>query len=354
LAEALAEFFGVRGVVLTDSGTTALTLAIRALLREAGTDRVAIPGYSCYDLATAVRGAGARAVLYDLNPATLGPDWDSLGRALEAGVGAVVVAYLYGLPFDLRRVRAIADAAGVPVIEDAAQGVGASIGGKPLGSFGDLAVLSFGRGKGVTGGRGGALLALTEAGASAARREQLPGHRARGVMELVTLGAQALLARPSLYALPASLPFLGLGETVYRAPRPLRRESRVSAAVAEVNWAMREREIAVRRVNAERLVRAAEEGSWLRSYRPFEGAEAGWLRFPVLAPEDAAPRLRAARALGVMPAYPRALADLAPLPLAAEPVTPEARVLARRLWTLPTHSLLGEREVIALGTLLRG
>ena len=70
-------------------------------------------------------------------------------------MGAVVVAYLYGIPFDTAPVRAAAGAVGAWLIEDAAQGAGASFRGRALGAFGDLSMLSFGRGKGVTAGRGG-------------------------------------------------------------------------------------------------------------------------------------------------------------------------------------------------------
>ena len=74
--------------------------------------------------------------------------------------------------------------------------------------------MSFGRGKGVTGGRGGALLVNPGWRGGSDESPLLPG--IRGVMEVPALKAQWLLARPWLYRIPASLPFLGLGDTVYR------------------------------------------------------------------------------------------------------------------------------------------
>ncbi|HEX6062963.1 MAG TPA: DegT/DnrJ/EryC1/StrS family aminotransferase, partial [Longimicrobiales bacterium] len=88
-----------RDVVLTDSGTTALTLAIKAVVPAGGV--VALPAWGCYDLATAAVGAGARVVLYDVEPATLTPDLASLQRALAYGARAVVVAHFYGVPVDM-------------------------------------------------------------------------------------------------------------------------------------------------------------------------------------------------------------------------------------------------------------
>ncbi len=76
--------FHPQHAVLTDSGTTALTLAIRAAQRIRP-GPVSLPAYCCYDLATAADGAGADVLLYDLDPLTLGPDWSSFERTLGRG-----------------------------------------------------------------------------------------------------------------------------------------------------------------------------------------------------------------------------------------------------------------------------
>ena len=162
--------------------------------------------------------------MYDVDPGTLSPDLDSLTAALTAGARLVVVTSLYGVPVQWRAVLECAAAVGAAVIEDAAQGFGASWLGRPLGSLGAVSVLSFGRGKGWTGGRGGALLARGRAPPSAAN-----GNGAglwREVEVLALAAAQWAFARPAAYGLPAALPWLGLGETRYRdpvAPRPLPR-----------------------------------------------------------------------------------------------------------------------------------
>ena len=83
---------------------------------------------------------------------------DAFESAFREGATIAVVASLYGMPIGWNDVRSAAAAHGVLVIEDAAQGHGASWQGQPLGSLGDLSVLSFSRGKGWTGGYGGALL----------------------------------------------------------------------------------------------------------------------------------------------------------------------------------------------------
>jgi dTDP-4-amino-4,6-dideoxygalactose transaminase len=158
VSEDLRKRYRCHDALLTDSGTSALILALR---RIAPQGIVALPAYGCIDLTTAALGAGVRVRLYDIDPVTLSPDLDSVRAALRRGVDAIVVTHLYGYPADMFGVASLAAEAGVPVIEDAAQGAGGTLRGSLLGSIGDVSVLSFGRGKGMTGGSGGALLVRT-------------------------------------------------------------------------------------------------------------------------------------------------------------------------------------------------
>jgi len=335
VARALESFHGSGRAILTDSGTTALTLAMRWCLASTGRAKVGLPAFCCYDLVTALHGAGAEVVFYDLDPATLGPDWDSLARALAERPAAVVVAHLYGLPVDMPRVMEMTEVTGVTVIEDAAQGSGATLNRRPLGSFGELAVLSFGRGKGVTGGHGGALLVNAGWRGGSDDTGLLPG--ARGTGEIIPLKAQWILARPSLYRIPASLPFLRLGDTVYRSPGPLARISAASAAVVERSWHQRGEEISARQQNADWLLGQGIDGV----ITPIAGAVSGWLRLPVMARSDAQV---AEQSLGAWRSYPVPLPALPQLHRASRPASDfqGAQALAERLWTLPTHSMVSE------------
>jgi len=87
----LAERFRAARVVLTRSGTQALELALRI---GAGSfravDPVALPAYSCFDLATAAVGAGVQVRFYDLDPSTLSPDLESVREAVRGGARVVV------------------------------------------------------------------------------------------------------------------------------------------------------------------------------------------------------------------------------------------------------------------------
>jgi dTDP-4-amino-4,6-dideoxygalactose transaminase len=344
VAGELRRTYGARQLVLTDSGTSALTLALWAVLRQHPGRPVALPAYCCYDLVTAANGAQAAVALYDVDPHTLGPDWDSLTAVVRSGVSAVVVAHLYGIPVDLTGVARIAAESGAVLIEDAAQGAGAVLGGRPLGSFGSLSLLSFGRGKGITAGRGGALLAHDEAGQGMLQsvRDQVSGP-SRGAKEVVALAAQWMLGRPSLYGIPAAIPWLGLGETVYREPRAPRVMSRAAAAVLATTLPLAVAEAEARRRNATRLLRAAAEAG-LATVRPPAESIPGYLRLPLVVGSARRPAPR----LGVMPAYPRTLAALDRFAggwVNRGGAFPGATRLVEGLVTLPTHGGLVERDL---------
>ena len=331
-----------REPLLTGTGTMALTLAMMAS-PEARRRGIALPAYGCYDLVTAALGAGVPVRWYDLDPATLGPDWSSLEGAVTAGAGAIVIAHYYGVPVDLGPVRELAGRHGSLIIEDAAQGIGGSIGDTPLGGLGDMGILSFGRGKGLTGGGGGALLINTAGGqkAFADLSESLPP-AGGGIRALVTTTAQWLLARPAAYALPSALPFLKLGETVFREPEPLRDIDSVALGILAKTRHRVAPEAEARRQNAAWFIDRFES----RVRVPGSGVgRPGYLRLPVLMGnrERSPINLDAMAAQGVMPGYPRVLNAL-PGPTSSGEDFRGASELVEQLVTLPVHSLVSEGD----------
>jgi perosamine synthetase len=342
VAGQIARRFGASRAILTDTGTSALILALRLAVGEGGI--VALPAYGCVDLAAAARFAGVRVRLYDTDPYTLNADVASLECTLHRGVDAVLIAHLYGYPADVPAITALCDAYGVTVIEDAAQAASGELLGRRVGSFGPLTVLSFGRGKGITCGSGGALLTNESAWIDGLDRtaQQLPPAEA-GWGELGSTAIQWLVGRPSVYGIPANIPALGLGEMIYHPAHEPRALSDAAASLLTDAFRSADRELMLRRATARELALAGETSADLQLVRPIEGASPGYLRFPVL---DFA-RRRAAPRLGILRGYPRALPEqreLAPCLCAGEPATPGALELRRRLFTLPTHNFVSSSD----------
>lgn len=357
LAERLRRELEARQVVLVGSGTEALQLAIAGAAAAVGGDPVvALPGFSCFDVAAAAAATGRRLALYDVDPDTLAPDPDSLEAAFRAGARVAVVGPLYGVPIDWATVERLAARHGALLVEDAAQGHGASWAGRPLGSHGVASVLSFGRGKGWTGSGGGALLLrgelLPPPGALAA--EGVSG----SARVLATALAQGVLGRPALYGVPASIPWLGLGETHYHPARAPRHMAAASAALLARTRELSRREAEHRRANAAAYLHELEGVAGVQPIRAPEGAEAGFLRLPVRLARgmDGFPSQPRALRLGIAPSYPSTLAALPAMraQLASSPAPlPGAERLVRELVTLPTHSRVTAAERAEIVGLLR-
>jgi perosamine synthetase len=342
----LRQAFGARDVVLVDSGTSALAMALRLTTPVDGI--VALPAYACVDIGAAAIYARVRVRLYDVDPVTLSADLDSVSRVLAAGVDTIVASHLFGYPADVPAVAALAAEHGAAVIEDAAQGAWGSLLGTRLGAFGPLTVLSFGRGKGMTGGGGGALLSIGERApdAMSAARTRIAAPTS-SLRTLAVTTAQWALGRPALYALPSSIPALHLGETIYHPAHEPRSITSASASLVRAALARASDDLAVRRRHADVLALAALSSRDVSAVRPIAGAEPGYLRFPVRL-ADTRTRNREQPSLGIVHGYPDTLADLAALrsSLIGDEKLAGTRELQRSIVTLPTHSLLNEKDLM--------
>jgi dTDP-4-amino-4,6-dideoxygalactose transaminase len=138
----LAALAGARHGMGLGSGTDALRLALAALGVGPG-DEVVTPAFSFVASASTIVMAGAQPVFVDIDPATFALDPDALESALTRRTRAIIVVHLYGHPGAIDRITEIARRRGVPLIEDAAQAIGATWDGRPIGGWGDVACLSF-------------------------------------------------------------------------------------------------------------------------------------------------------------------------------------------------------------------
>jgi len=131
------------------SGFHALFLAVRALDLTPGS-RVCLPVLTCASVLAAVQNAGHRAVLADIEAVTLTLDV----KGVPEGCAAIIAPHGYGAPVDAEAVQRI----GLLWIEDCATSPATTVGGRPAGAGGTLAVFSFASTKYVTGGSGGVLV----------------------------------------------------------------------------------------------------------------------------------------------------------------------------------------------------
>jgi dTDP-4-amino-4,6-dideoxygalactose transaminase len=148
---------GSAAAFMTPSCTAALEMAM--LLAGVGPrDEVIMPSFSFVSTANAVALRGGTPVFIDVRDDTLNIDEQLIEAAITRRTKAILVVHYAGVACEMRAIRDIADCHGLKVIEDAAHGLLATYEGQPLGSFGDLATLSFHETKNVQSGEGGALL----------------------------------------------------------------------------------------------------------------------------------------------------------------------------------------------------
>jgi dTDP-4-amino-4,6-dideoxygalactose transaminase len=142
LERELAADLGVAHAIAVSSGTDALLAVLMALGVGPG-DEVITPTYSFFATAGCVRRLGATPVFVDVDETTFNVEAGAIERAITPRTRAILPVHLFGLCADMPPMLEVARRAGVPIVEDAAQAIGAACGGAPAGSLGAAGCFSF-------------------------------------------------------------------------------------------------------------------------------------------------------------------------------------------------------------------
>lgn len=318
----LAAACGVRHAIGVSSGTSAISIALAALGVVPG-DEVIVPAFTYFATASAVVQAGARPVFAEVEPLRFGLTPDAVLGAISPRTRAILAVHLYGLACDLSPLRAIAEERGIALVEDAAQAIGASDRGQPVGATSAAATLSFFPTKNL-GALGDAGAILTERDDVAERTRLLRVHGDAGNYRHVALGTNARLDALQAAFLRTKLRYL---ET----------------------WTEERRSLAAR-------YRAALEGTPLILPEEPAGSRHTYHQFTIRAPRrDDLQRALAAKGIGTRIYYP--------IPLPAQPVFaeqgwrpadfPVSERLASEVLSLPVFPGLTSGEVDRVAEAIR-
>ncbi|MDL5206293.1 DegT/DnrJ/EryC1/StrS family aminotransferase [Streptomyces sp. ALI-76-A] len=165
------------------------TAALHAMLLAEGLgpgDEVIVPSMTFVATATSVCHVGATPVFADIDPQTFNLDPQSVAARITQATRAVMTVHYAGQPGDLDELARVCGAAGVPLLEDAAQAAGAEYRGRPVGTFGRSAMFSFTPTKNITTGEGG--MVLTNDPGVAERLKLLRNHGQTGLYQHESLG----------------------------------------------------------------------------------------------------------------------------------------------------------------------
>jgi perosamine synthetase len=161
LESGFSKLMGCAHGIAVCNGSVAIDLALAALRIEPG-DEVILPSFTIISCAAAIVRAGAIPVVVDCQEDTWNIDPGLIGAKITSRTKAIMVVHIYGLPVDMDPVIALARKHGLFIIEDAAEQHGQSYKGRPVGSLGDIATVSFYPNKHVTTGEGGMVVTNNE------------------------------------------------------------------------------------------------------------------------------------------------------------------------------------------------
>jgi perosamine synthetase len=341
----LCRYLGVNYCICAGSARSLLALVLETLWKKAGKqrDEVLIPGYTCYSVAASVVRAGLKIQVYDLDPRTFQPNLDSVKQGLNERTLAVVAQHLFGIPSPMEGIKDLAGEAGAILIEDAAQAMGGSISGHQVGTLGDFGFYSFGRGKPLPLGCGGAMVRKE----SSILKEIVLPKEGRGYGQLLITAVAQVLSHRRLYGFMEALP-LGLGETIFDpsfsvSSMPLMMQRLGKYAVDSLKT-----------LNAHRCSIAGvynDEFGNIGIIPVEEGSCPIYSRFPIMADSTTIPN--ELKRLGVRRMYPRALMDEPVIRkyFAAESVmTRGSSMIAEKLITLPTHMGINPDAAVAIAS----
>ncbi len=384
LCQTLARHFQVQQCVLSQSGRSGLSHILQALQaclpekEQKSRTEVLIPAYVSYSVPSAVVHAGFTVRLYDIDPTTLGPDLSSVQQALSEKTLAVVLCHQFGLLYDAAPLQNLAEAHGAFLVDDAAQAMGGMVGKDYAGTMGHVGLFSLSRGKAVTAVEGGIILVPKGQQAqriTTALERNMTAHRHQEpklysytwqvkswASTCIKASALVLLRQPYLYTLPASLPWLHIGASIFEPHFENGPMCSFSKELTLDALPLMEQSHGRRRRKAARYTQLLQKNTSLQPLTLETPTRPVYVRYPLLPKaekEVCIQRILAheggvtAKKFGISRGFPLALCDVAPLQEHLSSATradkdrlfPHARHVAQNLITLPTHEHVREGDM---------
>ena len=148
--------FYSKNILLDGSGTGALINVLTAI--DCKDKNVLLPAMTCPNVAIAVYAAGAIPVYADIDLKTGNMDMQQLRKNIDEQTCAIIAVHSFGYPLDISSIRE--EHKNHIIIEDACQAYGGFVGSQPLGTFGDIGIISFGYAKPIAAGQGAAIIII--------------------------------------------------------------------------------------------------------------------------------------------------------------------------------------------------
>ncbi|MFZ3063753.1 MAG: aminotransferase class V-fold PLP-dependent enzyme [Nitrospirota bacterium] len=346
LEREVRDYFNVKHVFLVSSGKAALTVILNALKSlSPERDEVLIPAYTCFSVPSAIKKAGLKVALCDIDTKTFDFQQGLLKNAINKKTLCVMPNHLFGIPSDVKGIVDVCREKVIFVLEDAAQAMGGEIDGNKIGTIGDAGFFSLGRGKNITCGSGGIIVTSSDRIAEAINgiysELEYPDIKEQ-IKDLLQIIAMNIFIRPSLYWLPSSLPNLKLGETIFYKDFPIKRFSGIKAGLL---WKWQERLELFKNVRKE-TARFLSECIGLQD---FYNDTVPYPRLPLIASSkelrDKIYSDSREKGIGISLMYPTPINEVRELEGQFNGMTfPLAKMVSERLLTIPTHQFVSKKD----------
>jgi len=364
LCEAIKSRYGVSHCFLMSSGRAAMAMLFSMLKQhnqDAARDEIVLPSYTCYSVPAAAEIAGLKVRICDIDPHTLSYDMEQFNSIDLGRVLCVVTANLYGYPNDLGEIESITRQAGCYLLDDAAQSMHAMIDQRYSGSWGDIGLYSLDKGKNITSIQGGIIVTNNDQLAEWIDQEiqklPVPSFKQQ-LADAIKLIIYSFMLKPFLYWIPANIPALGLGRTLYTTDYLFSQYSRSMAALA---WRLFARIDEISRLRSERagkILKVLQDNSGISFIqRVKDSAKPVYLRVPVLVH---ASKTRSQiiselneRGIAATCSYPQSIADLEQVEKFStihNGIASSGQYIAAHIVTLPSIAFLKDRDIRKIKT----
>lgn len=355
-----------------NSGTAALTLSLKAISIDSSRRKVILPAYSCPSVLASVIKAGLQPVLCDVAPNGFQMDLDKLKTLIGSDTLALIAVHLFGIPENIIFLRELTEREDTVLIEDAAQAFGNKIifnsssllnthnvslnSNQYLGSFGDIGILSFGRGKPLSVLGGGAVLinneryreAIHVLYSSLSERNYTPSNP----FYFLNFLMYSIFYSPNLYWIPQSIPWLKLGETIFSIDFEISRINphalRIGQALIKEFEKIRKTRDRIAIAFKDRLDNICEASVYIPEW---DNENISLLRFPIILKKrekrDQILFELKKRGLGATGMYPVPLNEQEGIPkeLFRGENFPNAKHHSERILTLPLHEYVSIKDI---------
>ncbi len=347
-----AKWLKVKHVFAISSGRASLYLIMEILKQTSNKRKVIIPAYTCPTVPLAIARADLTPELCDISLETLNIDCNQLERKIDQNTLAIVAVHMCGFPCSMENILKIAKKYKVIVIEDCAQALGAEYAGKKVGTFGDFAFFSLGRGKGFSTYEGGVITINLDNYAKIMTSKVSYLKKPRFIKEILTIAkllTMMITFHPNLFWITRKFP-LGWGNEFYRMDFNVQILSSFRQILASLSLEKATKVIEKRKEKGEYLSSRLQGINGIKTIKLMGKSKPAYPWFPILFDDvevcEKVYKALRKQGLGVSKLHTKSLNRYKYLKeIVPQGQYPNAEYVSKAMLTLPTHYYVTKKDL---------